>query len=228
MARRLCDELGIWEGLKAKGIVDVDPYVEENDAQRFQNLGLPMNFSWQVSYAIAESLSQIFKTKTAIEWEKELSSKGVVCVRVQSFKEWMDDEDAKRAKISDLCEGLPQSERQVGRTAWLKDSDGKAHYPGLKKLKEVDVKQIDTKKSFKSLSATTDFHQKPLEGFIVVDFTNVLGNEFGSFELIGKLCTYLANCFSSCSWSKLWKNALRVRSNCLQSGASKSTVRLFT
>ena len=189
MARRLCDELGIWEGLKAKGIVDVDPYVEENDAKRFQNLGLPMNFSWQVSYAIAESLSQIFKTKTAIEWEKELSSKGVVCVRVQSFKEWMNDEDAKRAKISDLCEGLPQSERQVGRTAWLKDSDGKAHYPGLKKLKEVDVKQIDTKKSFKSLSATTDFHQKPLEGFIVVDFTNVLGNEFGSFELIGKLCT---------------------------------------
>ena len=45
-----------------------------------------MNFSWQVSSAIAESLCNIFKNKTAIEWEKELSSKGVVGVRVQSFK----------------------------------------------------------------------------------------------------------------------------------------------
>ena len=78
MARRLCDQLGIWDELSAKGIVDADPYVKENDELRFKNLGLPMNFSWQVSSAIAESLCKIFKLKTAIEWEKELSSKGVV------------------------------------------------------------------------------------------------------------------------------------------------------
>ena len=48
MARRLCDQLGIWEDLKAKGIVDADPYVKENDQHRLCNLGLPMNFSWQV------------------------------------------------------------------------------------------------------------------------------------------------------------------------------------
>ena len=96
MARRLCDELGIWPELNAQGIIDLDPYVQENDEKRYQNLGLPMNFSWQVSFAIAESLSKIFKTKTAIEWEKELSSKGVVCVKILSFKEWMNDDDAKR------------------------------------------------------------------------------------------------------------------------------------
>ena len=78
MARRLCDHLGIWDELSAKGIVDADPYVKENDELRYKNLGLPMNFSWQVSSAIAESLCKIFKLKTAIEWEKELSSKGVV------------------------------------------------------------------------------------------------------------------------------------------------------
>ena len=176
MARRLCDELGIWNDLEAKGIVDIDPYVQENDEQRFQNLGLPMNFSWQVSYAIAESLSSIFKTKTAIEWEKELSSKGVVCVRIQSFKEWMDDEDAKRAKISDVVEGLPPSERQVGRTAWLKDQDGQAiNYPGLKKLKEVDIKHLPKKVELAVNPAVkTQFHKRPLEGYVVVDFTNVL------------------------------------------------------
>jgi hypothetical protein len=48
-----------------------------------------MGFSWQVSSAIAESLCKIFKEKTAIEWEKYLSSRGVVAVRIQSFQEWM-------------------------------------------------------------------------------------------------------------------------------------------
>ena len=71
-----------------------------------------MNFSWQVSSAIADSLCKIFKEKTAIEWEKYLSSRGVVGVRVQSFKEWMADEDAKRAKISAAVEGFGDK-RQV-------------------------------------------------------------------------------------------------------------------
>ena len=75
MARRLCDTLGIWAELEAKGIVDADPFVLENDKHRYNNLGLPINFSWQVSSMIAESLDKIFKEKTAIEWEKELSSK---------------------------------------------------------------------------------------------------------------------------------------------------------
>ena len=73
-----------------------------------------MNFSWQVSSAIAESLCKIFKEKTAIEWEKYLSSRGVVGVRVQSFKEWMADEDAKRAKISAAVEGFGDK-RQVSQ-----------------------------------------------------------------------------------------------------------------
>ena len=76
MARRLCDTLGIWAELEAKGIVDADPFVLENDKHRYNNLGLPINFSWQVSSMIAESLDKIFKEKTAIEWEKELGLKG--------------------------------------------------------------------------------------------------------------------------------------------------------
>jgi len=91
MARRLCDQLGIWEDLKTKGIVDADPFVSENDEFKIKNLGLPMGFSWQVSSAIAESLCKIFKEKTAIEWEKYLSTRGVVAVRIQSFQEWMQD-----------------------------------------------------------------------------------------------------------------------------------------
>ena len=39
--------------------------------------------------------------------ETERGCKGVVGVRVQSFKEWMADEDAQRAKISDAVQGIP-------------------------------------------------------------------------------------------------------------------------
>ena len=176
MARRLCDQLSIWEDLKAKGIVDADPFVKENDKFRLHNLGLPMNFSWQVSFAIAESLSQIFKEKTAMEWERELSSKGVVGVKVLSFKEWMADEDAKRAKISAAVEGLAPDKRQIGRMAWLKAADGQCHYPELKKLREVETTEaagLDLNKTFLPNSSGR-FHEKPLEGFVVADFTNVL------------------------------------------------------
>ena len=135
-----------------------------------------MNFSWQVSSAIAESLSQIFKKKTAIEWEKELSSKGVVAVRVQSFKEWMADEDAQRAKISAEVKGL-EGQRQVGRTAFLKQANGQSiAYPNLQKLREINHPNevLDLTISFQSTSRKTEFHAKPLEGFVVVDFSNVL------------------------------------------------------
>jgi len=177
MARRLCDQLGIWDELNAKGIVDADPFVSENDEFNTKNLGLPMGFSWQVSSAIAESLCKIFKEKTAIEWEKYLSTRGVVGVRVQSFKEWMADEDAKRAKISAAVEGFGDK-RQIGRTAFLKSADGQSiEYPELQKLKEVSSPEelLDLTKTYKSSSpAGAKFHAKPLEGFVVVDFSNVL------------------------------------------------------
>ena len=55
---------------------------------------------------------QDIQGKTAIEGEKFLSSRSVVGNRVQSFKEWMADEDAKRAKISAAVKGFGDN-RQV-------------------------------------------------------------------------------------------------------------------
>ena len=106
IARRICDHLGIWEELKSKsGVVDADPYVKENDEHRFSNLALPMNFSWQVSSAIAEMLSEVFKKKTAIEWEREISGAGIPCVRIESYQEWMALEDTRKAKLSVRVDG---------------------------------------------------------------------------------------------------------------------------
>ena len=67
---------------------------------------------------------------------------------MQSFKEWMADEDAKRAQISDQVVGLDS--RQIGRTAWLKNANGECEYPKLKKLLKVQTADgvIDLNKSF--------------------------------------------------------------------------------
>ena len=72
----------------------------------------------------------------------------IIGVRVQSFKEWMADEDAKRAQISDQVEGLDS--RQIGRTAWLKNANGECEYPKLKKLLQIEKADgvIDLNKSF--------------------------------------------------------------------------------
>mgnify|MGYP001325474330 FL=1 len=93
--------LGIMEELTAScGVVDADPYVKENDEHRYNNLALPMNFSWDVSSAIAEMLTKVFKAKTAIEWEKEISGSGIPCVRIESYHDWMAMEDTRKAKLS--------------------------------------------------------------------------------------------------------------------------------
>ena len=118
IARRLCDHLEIWEDLQSEcGVVDMDPYVKENDEYRFNNLALPMNFSWTVSSSIAEMLSRVFKKKTAIEWEREISSRGIPCVRIESYHDWMSMEDTRKAKLSvrvDGCEsGIPKFFQQV-------------------------------------------------------------------------------------------------------------------
>ena len=68
---------------------------------------------------------------------------------------------------------------QIGRTAWLKSADGQSiDYPELKKLKEVSSpgEMLNlTQKFFQSTSSTgAKFHDKPLEGYVVADFSNVL------------------------------------------------------
>ena len=95
---------------------------------------------------------------------------------MQSFQEWMQDSDAVKSRISDQVSGLPPSERQIGRTAWMKNKDGSAiDYPELKKLQEVDAIDVKKKEPFKAAAAAKgSFQEKPLAGYKVVDFTNVL------------------------------------------------------
>ena len=50
-------------------------------------------------------LSQVFKKKTAIEWEREISAAGIPCVRIESYQDWMALEDTRKAKLSVRVDG---------------------------------------------------------------------------------------------------------------------------
>ena len=47
IARKLVEHIGIWDRLQELGIVDKSAYDARNDEFRFNNLALPLNFSWQ-------------------------------------------------------------------------------------------------------------------------------------------------------------------------------------
>ena len=89
------------------GIVDLSAYDAANSSERFNNLALPLNFSWQSGCAIADEFEKIFKQKTAKEWERECCEAKMACADVISFKEWFADDETRKAKIVADVEGEP-------------------------------------------------------------------------------------------------------------------------
>lgn len=54
IARCLVELLGIWPKLQEMGIVDVTAYDSSNFEDRFHNLAVPFNFSWEKGCVLAE------------------------------------------------------------------------------------------------------------------------------------------------------------------------------
>jgi len=188
IARRLVEHLGVWPKLQEMGIVDLSAYDAANNSERFNNLALPLNFSWQSGCAIADEFEKIFKQKTAKEWERECCEAKMACADVISFKEWFADDETRRAKIVADVEG----EWQIGRSAWCQSAKP---YPDLKQGTQVDgaaasemVEQLLESQRMPEVAlpgghtgATGQFlhpamvnAQKPLKGYTVVDFSNVI------------------------------------------------------
>ena len=53
---------------------------------------------------------EVFKKKTAIEWEREISSAGIPCVRIESYQDRMALEDTRKAKLSVKVDGCETGE----------------------------------------------------------------------------------------------------------------------
>jgi len=183
LARKLVELVGVWPELEKMGIVDVTAYDAKNAAEQYNNLALPLNFSWQIGCAVAEKLEVIFKEKTAKEWEALFLDNKIACADVLSFQQWFEDDDVRKAKIVTLVEG----QWQIGRAAFM---DSCKPYPDLAQVKKFKggkasdmlMELLETKKeaspatrgeSSWSKGDSLD-PMKPLKGYTVIDFTNVI------------------------------------------------------
>ena len=164
--RKFFEHLGIWERLSEAGLVDVSPYDAANIGLRGRNIGDAASLSFANASLIAEALEEIIATKTAAQWEAELCSAGLPVAEVMSLEEWMQDPEARRAGLTAQLAG--NGKPQIGRSAWLASAQP---YPPLQLAGAAgDALAPEAVLPVKNSVPRA----KPLQGWEVVDLTNVI------------------------------------------------------
>jgi len=166
-SRRICQKLGIWDQMVEAGLADVSAYDPANMKYMGRNVADPMALNFDLNSKLADLLGEAFAQKTADEWERELCSAGIPCVKVHSWEEWKNDPEAHRARIFANVKG--HGHTQIGRSAWVGSAQP---YPDLEACKQVDsvsarTTQLPSPNGRKPAA-------RPLEGFTMADFTNVV------------------------------------------------------
>ena len=162
--------MGIWERLKEAGLVDSSPYDPASITLRGRNIADPGSLSFASVSLIAGLLEEIIATKTAAEWEAEFCGARIAAAaQVMSYEEWLHD---PVARIAGLTVELPGSSKpQIGRSAWLASAQP---YPPLRMARPAAMipAQADTKAAGTAKESIPP--DKPLQGRMVVDLTNVI------------------------------------------------------
>jgi crotonobetainyl-CoA:carnitine CoA-transferase CaiB-like acyl-CoA transferase len=166
LTQRILKSLGIWDKALEAGMVDVSPYDPANAKYIGRNLADSMALNFTMSSTLADLLEAEFAKKTAIEWEKKLNNEGVPCLKVLSWDEWKRDPDARSAHIFAHAKG--HAHAQLGRPSWVASAQP---YPDLKACEHV--KGIAARQA-PLPSVKGQVAKRPLEGFTLVDFANVV------------------------------------------------------
>ena len=157
--------LGFMPEIEQFGIVDKDPYDPSSVPFDDRNLALPIGFNFPSSSKVAELFAAKFLEKTAGEWEAQLEGVGLPAAKIQTWRAWMEDKDARKARVVADVGG----EYQLGRTAWISSA---GEYPDLQPLEKGAAVSKD--KGAPPPAATGAPKARPLEGFVIADFANVI------------------------------------------------------
>jgi crotonobetainyl-CoA:carnitine CoA-transferase CaiB-like acyl-CoA transferase len=167
LAQRLLKQLGIYEDAMEAGMVDVDPYDPANLEYRGRNIADSVNLNYPMSSKLADLLAEAFKRKTAVEWEPEMCEAGIPLAKVNSFEEWLNHPHARASGIIAEVEG--HDHLQIGRAAWVGSAQP---YPELRACESME--SVPPRSAPLSSTNGKEPAKRPLEGFTVVDFTNVV------------------------------------------------------
>ncbi len=168
LAQRLFKELGISEAVLEAGMVDVSPYDPAN-LVKYPGLNIAdsVSLNYPMSSKLAELIAEAFKRKPAAEWEKQMCEAGIPVGIVNSFEEWLSHPHARASGVVADVEG--HDHVQIGRSVWIGSAQP---YPALRSCEGVEALPDRA-----APSPQTNGQQpaaRPLEGFTLVDFTNVV------------------------------------------------------
>ncbi|MCP4187782.1 MAG: CoA transferase [Gammaproteobacteria bacterium] len=122
--RKAMKLMGIWDDMQAQGLPDFDAYLAVSEWPEGQTCSLtsyPFSPDW--AQRISSAMKQVFKTRSAFEWEQVWGEAGIPAAAHRTTKEWMTSE---HAQVSGLVVEVDDPQlgviRQMGNVAWLASS----------------------------------------------------------------------------------------------------------
>lgn len=173
LAQRLFKQLGIYDDVMKAGMVDVDPYDSANLEYRGRNIADSVFLNYPMSSKLADLLVEAFKKKTAVEWQTEMSEVGIPISKINSFTEWQNDPHARASGIIAEVEG--HDHVQFGRSIWIGSAQP---YPALRACASAEA--VPSRSTALPSANGQKSPERPLEGFTLVDFSNVVAGPNGA------------------------------------------------
>ena len=186
LSRRLLEAMGLWDQALATGAVFVNTYDPANIADARRNLGDSLSLGFTYTSRLAELLEAAFLTRTAAEWERFLDAHGTASSIMMTWEEWQNDADARTAGVFTVIPGTEGV--QIGRTNWMQSA-----LPYAPLLARRAASTLPDRMAPPPAATGRPSARLPLEGYTVVDMTNVLAGPSGTrmFVELGAAVTRL-------------------------------------
>jgi crotonobetainyl-CoA:carnitine CoA-transferase CaiB-like acyl-CoA transferase len=171
--------MGLWEQMQAEGLPDFDAYLPTDQWPEGQDCTLaayPFSPAW--AKKISTALMQVFKTRSAFEWEQIWGETGIPAAAHRTTREWLASEHALASglvlEIEDSELGLT---RQMGNLVWLAQSSQQALDKTGAPLADADhaevLKILDEPERARPGQKNID-NSGWLSGVKILDLTNVI------------------------------------------------------
>jgi crotonobetainyl-CoA:carnitine CoA-transferase CaiB-like acyl-CoA transferase len=167
LSRRLLEAMGIWDQALATGAVFEDPYDAANIADARRNLADSLSLGFTYTSKLADLLEPAFLTRTAAEWERFLAARGSAASIVMTWDEWQRDADARTAGV--FAEVPGDEGVQIGRAVWTRSAQPYAPLLASRAASTLPARTVPPPAVTGRANG-----RLPLEGYTVVDMTNVL------------------------------------------------------
>ncbi len=165
-AALLCNHLGLTNELEYYGLGFHSLYAPSHRS----NLSESTLLSPSKKQIVQQVLAKKFRTKDALDWEKELNEKGIPAIMVRSSSEWLNSKHALKADlIIDLQDEDLGNIRQPGKAVNL-DNDTENHSLRSKSRSLP----LTEKKSFHHKKTMMQSNTLPLQGLRIIDLSCVI------------------------------------------------------